>query len=506
MNFREKFGEIYQIKNRAARGREFEKFLRDFFRENNYDVNLNPHTARPRQSDLLVSAGGASILIEAKWQKRKTDISDVDDLRNRLRRTPPDIIGALFSMSGFTRDAINSVENDITREVLLFSPNEVMSLKNYEIAIDKLIERKRDYLRANRTVWFYADNEKIKTSHKLESSRLAFFQKGNSSRSVASESSDMIDCLFAQDIPDTTWGSYSQQSALLALDLRDNNFRYIEQILSLIDEQFGLSDNGSYSIRQWNVSWFGFGALNFLQDAKDWRNRYERNPPEHVHHSESLAYFDSFESGWMCLSFQQTIDPNEKINSIIHHGELLIQLPGIPLDFSMLKKFCREIDNQEAQFEFTLYHKIFSRRLRKPRKLEVVAEIVQKDDYEEDSRYVAGLVVKNPFFKKKGFPKELMTDNDLYLDNLTKLEFLVCDLRDWYELGDRIDAFDLFKLEAMQVGETLIMHPVCTWRNIVKRKRTPPQSSESTKRHLNQLRKEYNKSKEIESSLRKIKR
>ncbi len=141
---------------------------------------------------------------------------------------------------------------------------------------------------------FYEGQKRIKTSHKLEKDSKFFFKQEEFLISSASESSGMIECLFARTIPDTNWGNYGDHSALLQLDLDINNIDDLEEVLCLIDELFGLSNEGSYSIKQWNISWFGFGASNFLFEAKNWSRRYHEKPPKQIHHSEGLSYFDSF--------------------------------------------------------------------------------------------------------------------------------------------------------------------------------------------------------------------
>jgi hypothetical protein len=70
-NFREEFERIHKITDRASRGKMLEKFLGDFLKRNGFDVRFNPKGAKPRQSDLFVRFEENSVLVEAKWQKRK---------------------------------------------------------------------------------------------------------------------------------------------------------------------------------------------------------------------------------------------------------------------------------------------------------------------------------------------------------------------------------------------------------------------------------------------------
>lgn len=67
----------------------------DLFRQHHFTVRLNAGTARPRQTDVLVSRAAETYLVECKWRSDKADIDDIDSLRARLRRTDRLVIGLL---------------------------------------------------------------------------------------------------------------------------------------------------------------------------------------------------------------------------------------------------------------------------------------------------------------------------------------------------------------------------------------------------------------------------
>jgi Restriction endonuclease len=99
----------------AARGREFEAEVAKFLRTAGFDVTPNAKTAKPRQTDLFAKGDNLDLLVEVKNQKRDLDVSDIDALRSRLDRTPPDIVGAIFTTSGLTKNAIAEIEKDRIR-------------------------------------------------------------------------------------------------------------------------------------------------------------------------------------------------------------------------------------------------------------------------------------------------------------------------------------------------------------------------------------------------------
>src|SRR5574341_583088 len=131
-DLRQQFEDVSVIENKKHRGRKFEEFLEALFKQEGFDVSRNPKVAKPRQTDLFAVYDQLSILIEAKWQQKEIDVSDIDDIRGRLGRVASDIVGAIFSMSDFRDTAIREVEADRRREILLFSAFEICAIVNGE--------------------------------------------------------------------------------------------------------------------------------------------------------------------------------------------------------------------------------------------------------------------------------------------------------------------------------------------------------------------------------------
>jgi hypothetical protein len=67
-------------------------------------------------------------LIEAKWKKSKMGSTEIDDLRVRLKRTPQTVIGCIFSMSAFRSEAITEIKSDRSKEILVFSADELWGI------------------------------------------------------------------------------------------------------------------------------------------------------------------------------------------------------------------------------------------------------------------------------------------------------------------------------------------------------------------------------------------
>jgi Holliday junction resolvase len=162
------------VKDAAARGREFEAEVAKFLRDAGFEVTLNAKVAKPRQTDLFARDDNISLLVEAKNQKRKVDISDIDSLRSRLSRTSSDIVGVIFTTSGLSKSAIQAIENDRRREVLAFAVEEVEHLRSGSQNLRTLIERKRKELRVQGKAWFGSEVHSEFVEVKLPSGSVEF--------------------------------------------------------------------------------------------------------------------------------------------------------------------------------------------------------------------------------------------------------------------------------------------------------------------------------------------
>jgi HJR/Mrr/RecB family endonuclease len=117
------------LKSAAVRGREFEAEVAQFLRAAGFEVTPNAKTAKPRQTDLFAKGDNFDLLVEVKNQKRDLDVSDIESLRSRSGRTPSDIVGAIFTTSGLTKNATAEIEKDRTRSVLAFVKEEIEHLR-----------------------------------------------------------------------------------------------------------------------------------------------------------------------------------------------------------------------------------------------------------------------------------------------------------------------------------------------------------------------------------------
>jgi hypothetical protein len=440
-----------------------------------FKAQPNAGAARPRQTDVYARGHGLDMLVEAKDRRRAIDVSDIDSLRSRLRRTASDVIGVIFTRSSLSRTAIQEIESDRTREILAFNWEEIEQIRSGETRFLALVERKREELRMQGRAWFRKASDRHHLRIRLPKSTISF-KRGTSFEPHVFTRTEFAHAAFALGIPDPGWGVSGGEGARISLRLTINSLDDVRELFGYLHDKFGLSANGSFSAHQSNGSWHGVGIENFLDLAKDPWSRYEKASLERIHHSEDFIYFDQFRNG--SLSFCTRLRVPDRQGDLddyrFHSSELCIQLPGIPVDVSPFLDLCRFTGNDWANFQHVQSRLTHTRRLRTPLKVKVAEVAVQSYDDRNEDKWVVGLVVRNPFYRKKRLPKELEKE-DVVPRDLVEFEYLLCSLRDQIEFGDSVDYYLLEGVEFTENAHVQVLRPFGTWNKIVKRIRTRKQ-------------------------------
>jgi hypothetical protein len=459
------YAKVSKIINGYKRGNGFERLLLKLFEANGFTVHHNPKAAHPRQTDLMVETDRTILLIEAKCRKSKIGAPDIANLRDRLRRVPVDVIGAMLSTSDYTSSAIREVAADTTREILLFSREEIDQALCNRLNLHEIIRMKRNQLRIHRIVRFYKRDVNVKRSPKLKDCH-DLLRMGSACVGTIRCNSRGSEILFARDIPDTKWAGVGGPTVVLTLELMLRDCGDLERLIAKIDQLFGLSNHGSYGIHQTSTSWFGFGAAKFIREVAGWEGRYAHARLKKIHHTEDIAYFDRFREGWVIVSAGHHIC--REPDSCFLSGECTIQLSGVPVDMTPYACLCRETNNADARFVHVVTPDFYSVRLAQEHRLKVKGEVVS--NHSDDCPTVTGLIVENPFFNTSELPKELLSrDVRCPFRYMTEVQYLICYLADWHDYGDVVDYYFLRNMEACWAGGTIVLRPICTWHKILKR-------------------------------------
>jgi Holliday junction resolvase len=440
------------MKSATSKGREYESEVADLFTAAGFEVIENPKSARPRQSDLFARDAGADFLIEVKNQKKKIDVNDIDALRSRLERVSVDIVGIIFTTSKLTNPAIQTIEASRHREILVFIKEEIENVRSQRQNIRALIERKRTALRVQGKVWFSATNHLEFAEAKLPSSNVEF-RIGKSISSYFEAKSSFAGALYASNIPDTGWGSVTGEGVRLSIQLALSSTTELRDVLGYLHKKFGLSKKGTFSILQTECGWHGSGAEEFVTAVEEWEERYERSSAKKFHHSEEFRYFDQFRNGWLELSAQQRVGLDLPKDTMLHESELVIQLPGIPVDGSPFIKLCQYVGNEWADFQYFTQRLTFTRRLKKPLPIKVVGAVVEKQEG-------AGNLARE---------RRAVVGVEIPLPELNETDLLFCSLRHWHDDGDLVDRYDLQGIEVTLGGRGGVIRPFGTWNKMLKR-------------------------------------
>jgi hypothetical protein len=456
---RELFERLLESEDAAGRGPAFEKVLGERLTADGFTVHFNPKTARPRQTDLLAIHESEHFLIEAKWRKRSIDVADVDSLRMRLNRVPSDIVGCIFNMSDYGSGAIEQVESDRTREILLFNAAEINSIFADRLDVHELIRRKRETLRIEGRVWFDDSKPESSARRKNFPPPRREFRTKNGAAPLVGFPSDNDEAVFFLDIPET---GAIDTFVSMELRLAIHHTAELADVLEMIQDTIGLSDEGTFSIQQLSHAWYGFGAQNFLDAVGNWEQRYSKAKLKSPHHSEDLVFLDLSGRALIALTSRQRVGDS----TFLHASELEIQLPGIPVDLSKFQELARKTGNPDALFQTHLGSGLHSAHFKAGQvKLVPHSKIVSADLGEE---WVSGIVAKNPFTASR--MKRLSGNlGEFFPQHLPEPKYLLCAVSDQYLLRDEVSNLSARSVFGTWIGHVPVLNIRCTWEDHVLR-------------------------------------
>jgi hypothetical protein len=247
--------------------------------------------------------------------------------------------------------------------------------------------------------------------------------------------------------------------------LRSSSVEELRELFFTAENHLGLQGTGAFAIRQQASGWYGLGSDNFLKEIARYPQRY-KGYKDHIHHSEELVFFDELNGGGI---FLLTARQSLTIKGQIHSGELIIRLPGMPVDTEPYSQLMRSVAEYDALF--TPEEPLHNHHVRLSPKIRIelsdVKTMIGSTELREGC--VSGVVVKNPFFRNPAKISEILKEEELLA--FAEPEYLICRLDHWLDKGDEVDYYVLTGLESANLGEAVLLHPHCTWGNLTKRGR-----------------------------------
>ncbi len=460
-----RFERLKREKDARRRGREFERIVQRLLEASRFRVRPNPGVARPRQTDIFASHLREEFVVEGKWQSEPFDIGDIDNVRSRLRRTPSHIGALVFSMSGFTKSAVNDVETDRERLILLFDRQEIVRAVHGEAGLLSLVQQKRRTLLEKGKVFFERARHIRPTQPPRpipalpEASVVVWHPELGVVTRVAG-GGGFGHCVFTDDIPDVDWTTAQGHGVGFDLQLEIEEYGEIANVLDTLRRVGWISPDGRFTIQQSDTFWFGAGAGNFIRAIEERPARYAESTIKHIHHTEEATYFDLCEGGFFTLSFD--LDAR---NGRIDRAEFSAQLPGIPLDPHPFLQVTQELFLEEhGQFRplaerpvFTAWH-----WMRRDLRVQPVAYLRKIDE-----EVVTGIVGRSPFRKLLPYGKR-PSEPEEHLIPLREFDELPFRLSSWHDTGDKVDYYYVRGFETAWTGSAFVCSLIADWNELLK--------------------------------------
>lgn len=124
-----------------VRGHELEKLLEELAQREEWQTERNVRSPG-EETDIIFYQGFDYFLVSCKWEKAAVETKDIRDLHSRISARPS-TRGVLFSMSGFSRNAIEEAARRMESAVLLlFGPKDVADLFDGKATLTSLLREK----------------------------------------------------------------------------------------------------------------------------------------------------------------------------------------------------------------------------------------------------------------------------------------------------------------------------------------------------------------------------
>ncbi len=455
MTLIEELEKLVCLENRGQRGRCFESFLSALLKEEGFHVTHNPACSPRLQVDLFARRAQTGFLVEAKWLGRPLSTAHILTVKERVRRTPQDVFACVFSISGYQEGAVREACSDRDIEIILFNELEIRRIATGDLSFEGLLNDKRGVLRTYADMWFY---DPIVETHPSERSRSGpdVIHLGDRTQTWLLCTTTPMESIFRNEYLGFS-GRYGGPvfSLHVYLDLR--TVSGLQRFMRMARRELGLANEGSFAIHQGAAGWFGFGVENFITAVEAQESRYAELKWDRYHHSEELGFVDRLERGGLFgLSLRQSTGGDKNL----YTSEVEVLLPGLPVDMDGIKRFCDLTRRtEEATLEIVNEDPVKTQHFTPRVQAEPVATIVSDSSGQQ---WVSGLVIKNPFYRKAVRLAE-STSLDQPFSRLREQELLLCALRSWHKVDDRLPRYELLFAEGCWIAHYATFWIVCDW-------------------------------------------
>jgi hypothetical protein len=455
----QKLSQLRGERNAAIRGSGLELFIADLFGHEHFRVDRENLSSNGRQVDLFLTRGQLKLLVETKWTKRAATIDEVDQLLTRLQGAPPNVVGLLVSMSGFSRAAIKRVEQNTQRPVLLLSGDEVDQLVERGHGLHALVTWKLDHLTRYQVVKFGPDLASTPPwLNALPEAGVQIFTADGDELACWESAGGFHGIIHSMSLTNVDWGL-----GTVAIDFNfglDNATGLID-LLKRLAQAGWITNDGAWRIEQSAASWNGFSSAELARQLDSWTDRYRGNP---MHHTEQVIYLDHFDDGLFTLTADVAASPHQWVRWC----SLSFLLTGIPLDTSPYEWLTIDLpvlNNPRFRSVDPSVHN--SGPIRRRRGTAVpqtaLAHVARHstmfgDQPENAPQWVEGVVLRDPLHRATGARR---VGIGLPADNLGST---LCWLRQQHHLTDCVQ-YETLHVSSVHTSDTQVVRITSDWIN-----------------------------------------
>jgi hypothetical protein len=423
-----------------------------------YKISLNSTSAKPRQIDFAITGDLGHFVAEAKWKKNVIDVGDIDSLRSRVRRSVPGTWGIFFSMSDYSKTAINDLARDKALPIVLFNAAEINLLFNGKLSFTDVLQKKQSDLRNGRLSFLKPEAGR---HHRSFGPATEYLHNEKGPVEWWECNANEFDLVYGRYLPE--YPSYRVPPQTVTTNVEVSSLDDLERVFQAASQALKLSGDGAFTVYQENRNWHGIGIRNFLRCIENWKERYALQGWDSYHHSEELAYFEQSNVGLFALSARQRVGQS----SFLHSAQIEFLLPGIPIDADPYKTLMKIVGANTPFFYSNEQWKTHRIYLKRSVRLQVHGTVL-KSAIAGAVPSISGVVAINPFFGKN----MQMLLHERYIpeaDWAAESEILVCRLEDWIPFGTEVDEYKLLDFTFTRVNDVKLVIPSCTWSHITKK-------------------------------------
>ena len=432
-----------------ARGRDFEGIVAEIFDRAGFDVVTNAGAARPRQTDVYAQDHQESYLIEVKWRNAAVGSSDIDDMRSRLQRQPPNVTGVIVTMGGVAEEALREIEQHRATPVLLIDGREVEGILLGSADLRRLLRAKYRQLTVHGQAAEGSPPRAFVASRRDRREPFSIVGSDGAQRCWVTGGGGFHDTVWTVELPDIDWVAAGGAGVSYDFPVPADTLDDLRVACNHLVALNWLTHTAAWTIQQASATWNGIGRESMFTALRERGSRYAELT--RLHHREVLAAADACPGGWFTI-----VADLDARSGRVYDVDISIQLVGVPVDPGEIQRLRDRLDIVEpGYFRPRTEQSIESFRLREPIEVTPTAWIVEHEpDDARDPLWARGIVFTNPIAAQDGdLPVPFEADSHV-----------IATLRSWHSIAETPSSYFLERIEWGRSSDAIVARAIADWR------------------------------------------